>query len=80
MEIKNVKIYTTPSCPFCVMAKEFLRLKGVEYEENDVTEDMEARQEMVEASGQMGVPVITVDGDVVVGFNQTQLESLLAEG
>ena len=75
--VKTVKVYTTPTCPFCVMAKEWLRLKAIEYEEKDVIEDMEARREMVEASGQMGVPVIKVDDDVVVGFNQTQLETLL---
>ena len=79
MNAKKVKIYTTPTCPFCVMAKEFLRLKGIEYEEKDVIEDMDARQELVEVSGQMGVPVIKVNGDVIVGFNQTQLESLLTE-
>ena len=79
MEAKKVKIYTTPTCPFCVMAKEWLRLKGIEYEEKDVVEDMDARQELVEASGQMGVPVIMVNGEIMVGFNQTRLESLFAE-
>ena len=77
MKQPEVKIYTTPTCPFCVMAKEWFRVKGLEYEEKNVAEDMEARQEMVELSGQMGVPVITLDGEVVVGFNQTLLESLL---
>jgi len=77
MKQPKVKIYTTPTCPFCVMAKEWFRVKGLEYEEKNVAEDMEARQEMVELSGQMGVPVITLDGEVVVGFNQTLLESLL---
>lgn len=76
---KIVKVYTTPICPFCVMAKEFLRVKGVNYEEKDVADDMDARQEMMELSGQMGVPVIAIDEDVVVGFNQTMLESLLTE-
>lgn len=79
MSKHKVKIFTTPSCAFCVMAKEFLRIKGVEFEEKNVADDMDARQEMVELSGQMGVPVITVDGEVAVGFNQTQLEALLAE-
>jgi len=79
MEMRKVKVFTTPACAFCVMAKEWLRLKGVEYEEKDVADDMDARQELVEVSGQMGVPVITVDDEVVVGFNQTQLEALLTE-
>jgi len=61
------------------MAKEFLRVKGLNYEEKNVADDMDARQEMMELSGQMGVPVIAVDEDVVVGFNQTMLESLLTE-
>lgn len=74
-----MKVFTTPTCPFCVMAKEWLRLKGVEYEEKHAADDMDARREMIEASGQMGVPVITVDDEVVVGFNQTLLESLLTE-
>jgi glutaredoxin len=59
------------------MAKEFLRHKGLSYSELDVADDLEARQEMLEISGQLGVPVITVDEEVVVGFNQTMLESLL---
>lgn len=79
METKNVKVYSTPTCPFCVMAKEWLRLKGVDYEEKNVAEDMDARQEMVEATGQTGVPVIMVDDEVVVGFNQALLESLLTK-
>lgn len=79
METKNVKVYSTPTCPFCVMAKEWLRLKGVDYEEKNVAEDMDARREMAEASGQTGVPVIIVDDEVVVGFNQAQLEALLAK-
>ena len=74
-----IKVFTTPTCPFCVMAKEFLRVKGLNYEEKNVADDMDARQEMMELSGQMGVPVIAVDEDVVVGFNQTMLESLLTE-
>jgi glutaredoxin 3 len=77
MDQKEIKIYTTPTCPFCLMAKEFLRHKGLSYQERDVADDLEARQEMLELSGQLGVPVITVDEEVIVGFNQTMLESLL---
>ncbi|HEB12200.1 MAG TPA: NrdH-redoxin [Actinobacteria bacterium] len=79
MEIKEVKVFTTPTCPFCVMAKDFLRTKGVDYVEKNVADDVDARQEMMELTGQAGVPVIFIDGDVVVGFNRTMLESLLTE-
>ena len=57
----NVKIYTTESCAYCKMAKEFFAEKNVEYEAKDVTEDQAAREEMIQKSGQMGVPVIVVD-------------------
>ncbi len=70
-------IYTTPTCQFCRMAKAFFTEKGVEYEEKDVVEDLEARQEMVQRSGQLGVPVITIGEHVVVGFNKDALEHIL---
>ncbi len=76
---REVTIYTLPTCPFCVMAKEYLREKGIGFEEKDIQQDLEAREELLEASGQLGVPVFTIDEDIVVGFNQTQLESLLVE-
>ncbi len=79
MEIKEVKIFTTPTCSFCVMAKDFLRAKGVSFVEMNIADDVDARQEMMELTGQSGVPVISIDGDVVVGFNRTMLESLLTE-
>jgi len=79
MEIKNVKVFTTPTCPFCVMAKDFLRTKGINYVEKNVVDDIDAREEMMELTGQEGVPVISIDGDVVVGFNRTMLESLVTE-
>ena len=62
----NIKIYTTPTCHYCKMAKEFL----------DVTQDETARNEMIEKSGQMGVPVIDIDGQVLVGFNKEKLAEL----
>lgn len=76
---KKVRIYTTPTCPFCTMAKKFLRDKHIHFDEVDVADDLDARQEMLELSGQLGVPVITVDEEVVIGFNQTALQSLLIE-
>ena len=72
-------IYTTPTCQFCKMAKAFFEEKGVTYEEKDVASDLQARQKMVDKSGQLGVPVITIGDNVVVGFNRHALEQLLQE-
>ncbi len=73
----KVKIYTTPSCVYCKMAKEFFDKHGVLYEEHDVAADVEARKEMVERSHQLGVPVIEVGDQVFVGFNRSGLERAL---
>lgn len=74
---KTVTIYSTPTCHFCHMAKEFFTAKGVQYTDYNVAADLEKRKEMMEKSGQMGVPVITVDDEVVVGYDQERLASLL---
>ena len=79
MATKNVTIYTTPTCHYCHMAKEYFQENDIEYSEKDVTKDTEARQRMIEKSGQMGVPVIEVGEQVVVGFNKQTLEELLGE-
>lgn len=73
----NVVIYTTPTCSFCYQAKEFLARQGVRYVEKNVAADRQAAMEMVRVSGQQGVPVITMDGQVVVGFDQPRLRRLL---
>ncbi len=73
----NVKIYTTTHCPYCVMAKEFFKKNNVKYTEVNVEEDDKAAEEMIEKSGQMGVPVIDVDGKIIVGFNRPALEKAL---
>lgn len=77
----NVTIYSTPTCGYCTMAKDFLQEKGVEYEEVDVSVDQQKAQAMVEKTGQMGVPVIIIEKDgqeeVLVGFDQVQLTNLL---
>jgi glutaredoxin-like YruB-family protein len=77
MSMKKVKIYTTPACPFCVMAKEYLKEKGIEFEEIDVSKNEKAAKEMVEKSGQMGVPVIEIDGQIVIGFDKEKIDELL---
>ncbi len=73
----KVTIYTTPTCVFCRMAKAFFRSHNVEYDEKNVATDLTARQEMVDKSGQLGVPVIDVGGEIVVGFDQATLAKLL---
>ena len=72
-----VKVYSTPVCPFCVTLKKFLKDHNVEFEEFDVSEDEEAREEMIEKSGQMGVPVVEIDGETVVGFDKDKISELL---
>jgi len=75
----QVTIYTTPTCGFCHQAKAYLRQKGIPFVEKDVSADPAAAAEMIRLSGQQGVPVIVVDGEVVVGFNVPRLEALLAK-
>lgn len=75
--MKNVTIYSTPTCHFCQSAKAFFKENNVEYEDIDVASDTEKRKEMIEMSGQMGVPVIKIDNDVLVGFNEAKLKELL---
>lgn len=75
--MKNVIIYSTPTCHFCHMAKDFFKEKNIIYTDYDVASDMEKRKEMVEKSGQMGVPVITIENDIVIGFDKNQIVKLL---
>lgn len=73
----SVKIYTTPTCPYCHMAKEFFNENNVKFEEANVAEDQAAAAEMMEKSGQAGVPVIDVNGEIIVGFDKEKLKSAL---
>ena len=75
----NVVVYTTPTCGYCYQAKEFLTRQGVPFVEKNVAADRQAAMQMVKISGQQGVPVISVDGQVVVGFNQPRLRQLLQQ-
>ena len=77
METKTVEIYSTESCHFCHMAKDWLTEKGVPFVDYNVGQDMERRKEMVEITGQLGVPVIKIGEDVMVGFNQEQMAKIL---
>ena len=76
----DIKIYTTPTCGYCHMAKKYLSERGVPYVEYDVSRDRQAADEMVNLTGQMGVPVIVVDGQVIVGFDRERLEQLIGRG
>jgi glutaredoxin-like YruB-family protein len=73
----KVIVYSTPTCAYCVFAKDFLKENNIEFEDVDVSVDQERAQEMIENSGQMGVPVIDVDGQIIVGFNKAKLKQLL---
>lgn len=74
---KSVTIYSTPTCHFCQAAKAFFGENNVEYTDINVAEDAEKRQEMIEMTGQMGVPVIKIGDDVVVGFDEGKVKELL---
>ena len=78
MADKNVVVYSTPTCPYCRRATDYLSRKGVPFVEHNVAQDRDAAKEMIKKSGQMGVPVISIDGEVVVGFNQILLDRLLS--
>ncbi|MDO8743178.1 MAG: glutaredoxin family protein [Candidatus Azambacteria bacterium] len=69
----KVIIYTTPECAYCKMAKEFFKQNDISYEEKDVSIDDAAREEMIEKSGQLGVPVIAINDKIVVGFDEKEL-------
>lgn len=75
--MKQITIYSTPSCHFCHMAKEYLTEKGIPFVDINVAEDAEKRQEMISLSGQMGVPVIRIENDIIVGFNKPVMNDLL---
>ena len=74
---KNITIYSTPTCHFCQMTKDFLKEKGIGYTEFNVASDLEKRQEMIQKSGQMGVPVIFVGPEMIIGFDKERLVSTL---
>ena len=77
MTEKKVIVYSTPTCPYCNILKDFLKKKGVKFEDYNVAVDAEKAREMVQRTGQNGVPVITIDNNVVIGFDQARIETLL---
>jgi glutaredoxin 3 len=75
--MNTVTVYSTPSCHFCHMAKDFFTANNIPYQDFNVAEDNEKRQEMIKKSGQMGVPVILINNDIIVGFNKPKIVELL---
>lgn len=73
----HVIIYSTPTCPYCKLAKDFFKDKSISFTEVDVAADPAAANEMVKKSGQMGVPVVEIDGQIVVGWNQVALNDII---
>ena len=75
---KSVKVYSTARCPFCVSVKEYLKQNNVEFQDIDVSTNEDAAEEMVKKSGQMGVPVLDIDSEVIVGFDQDKINAALS--
>ena len=73
----KIKVYSTENCPYCVLAKEFLRKNKIKFEEIDVGRDHKAAKEMIEKSGQTGVPVIDINGKIIIGFDEEELKTAL---
>lgn len=72
-----IKVYSTDSCPWCVKAKQYLKAKNVVFEDLNIQSDMIAREEMVKKSKQMGVPVLDINGNVIIGFDKAAIDSAL---
>lgn len=74
---KNVKIYSTPTCPWCIRVKQFLKDNNIAFEDYDVSTDRLKADEMVKKSGQMGVPVLDIEGEIIVGFDREKIKQSL---
>lgn len=75
----TVKVFSTPTCPYCYMAKDYLKAKNISFEDIDVSRDRNQAMAMVQKSGQMGVPQLWIDDEVVVGFNTARIDQLLSQ-
>lgn len=73
----NIKVFSTQTCPYCHMAKDYLKAKNIPFVDIDVSSDAKGLEEMQKVSGQMGVPVIVVDNEVIVGFNKQKIDTLI---
>lgn len=74
---KKITVYSTPMCPFCIRAKQFLKDSNVQFEDIDVSENQDKAQDMIKRSGQMGVPVIDIGGEIIVGFDKEKIKEVL---
>lgn len=74
---KKVTVYSTPTCPYCIRAKQFLKDSNIEFEDFDVSTDQEKAQEMIDKTGHMGVPVIGIDGEIIIGFDKDAISKAL---
>jgi glutaredoxin-like YruB-family protein len=74
---KKVKVYSTPTCPHCIRVKQFLKESAISFEDIDVSRDQDKAQEMIKRSGQMGVPVVDIDGELVIGFDREKIKKVL---
>lgn len=74
---KYVKVYSTPTCPWCIRIKQFLKENSISFEDIDVSSDQGAAEEMVRKTGQMGVPVVDIDGEAIVGFDKEKIKAAL---
>ncbi len=74
----QVKVYSTPTCPYCTMAKNYLKEKNVQFTDFDVSQDRQAAEEMVRKSGQMGVPVLDINGQIIIGFDKPRIDGALS--
>ncbi|MDP2909702.1 MAG: glutaredoxin domain-containing protein [bacterium] len=72
-----IKVYSTPTCPYCVTLKNFLKENNIQFEDIDVSQNEAAAKDMIDRSGQMGVPVVDIDGEMIVGFDQERIKKLL---
>ncbi|MCC7570033.1 glutathione S-transferase N-terminal domain-containing protein [Candidatus Micrarchaeota archaeon] len=75
----KVIVYSTPACPYCIIAKQYFKQIKIDFKEYDVSVDKEKAREMMEKSGQMGVPVIDIDGHIVIGFDRKMIDKLLGK-
>ncbi len=75
--MSEILVYSTPTCPYCDMAKDYLKNKGIEFIEIDVAADPTKAQEMIELSGQMGVPVIKIGNEIIIGFDKAKIDAVL---
>ena len=73
----NIKVYSTPTCPYCIRAKNYLKEHNIPFQDIDVASDENGLAEMIKISGQMGVPVILIDGNIIVGFEQGKIAEKL---